>query len=40
LTTLTDEELERMIIERFIRLGFAAKLVISVGSAALNAAEP
>jgi|307.fasta_scaffold09347_2 hypothetical protein len=31
---MTDDELERAVVERFARLGFAAKLAISDGSVA------
>jgi len=35
---MTDDELKRAIVERFIRLGFAAKLAISARSRAPNGA--
>jgi hypothetical protein len=37
--SLTDDELDRLIVERFVRLGFARKLAISDGSIALNGVD-
>jgi len=33
---ITDDELDRLIIERFVQLGYAAKLAINAGSIALD----